>query len=385
MHEYCVSSESVTEGHPDKVCDQISDAILDACLAQDAAARVAVETMVSGNTVFIAGEITTTAQIDATRTAREVIADIGYTDPELGFDSASCFILTSLRTQSPDIDLGVSRGAVLGAGDQGVFYGFACNETGSLMPLPIHLAHRLSMRLGAVRRDGTLSWLRPDGKTQVTMHYDANGRPTGLRSVVVSAQHEAGVDQETLVRGVVEHVICPEVKEWFREDTHVAINPTGRFVIGGPAGDTGLTGRKLMVDTYGGCVRHGGGAFSGKDATKVDRTAAYMARYVAKNVVAAQLASRCEVSLAYVIGDIEPEMVSIDTFGTETVDVERLTRAVRKVFPLSVSGMIEALDMRRPVFRRTASYGHFGREDEGFQWERTDRVDALRTLCVSPW
>ena len=385
MHAYCVSSESVTEGHPDKVCDQISDAILDACLAQDPAARVAVETMVSGNTVFIAGEITTTAQINAASTAREVIADIGYTDPELGFDSAHCFILSNLRSQSPDIDLGVSRSTALGAGDQGVFYGFACNETDRFMPLPIHLAHRLSMRLGTARRERTLPWLRPDGKTQVTMHYDTSGRAAGLRSVVVSAQHDPAVDQEALIRGIVESVICPEVKDWIREDTHVAINPTGRFVIGGPAGDTGLTGRKLMVDTYGGCVRHGGGAFSGKDPTKVDRTAAYMARYVAKTVVAAGLAARCEVALAYIIGDIDPEMVSIDTFGTETVAAERLARAVREVFPLSVSGMIAALKLCQPIFKKTASYGHFGRENEGFQWERLDRVEVLRSLCVNPW
>ncbi len=385
MYGYCVSSESVTEGHPDKVCDQISDAILDACLAQDSAARVAVETMVTGNNVFLAGEITTTARIEAARTARDVIAQIGYNDPELGFDSATCFIVTNLRTQSPDIDLGVSRGADLGAGDQGVFYGFACNETGSYMPLPIHLAQRLSMRLASVRRDGRLPWLRPDGKTQVTLRYDGKGSAVGLHSVVVSAQHDATVDRETLVRGIVEAVICPETEEWIGPDTRVAINPTGRFVIGGPAGDTGVTGRKLMVDTYGGCVRHGGGAFSGKDPTKVDRTAAYMARYVAKNIVAAGLAARCEVALAYVIGGLEPEMVSIDTFGTETVAPERLARAVREVFPLSVSGMIAALDLRRPLFKKTASYGHFGRESEGFQWECADRTEALRALCVSQW
>ncbi len=382
MHDYCVSSESVTEGHPDKVCDQISDAILDACVAQDAEARVAVETLVSGNTVFIAGEITTSACIDAPEIAREVIAGIGYADPALGFDSRSCFVLTNLRRQSPDIDLGVSRGAVVGAGDQGVFYGFACNETESCMPLPIHLAHRLSMRLGSARREGVLPWLRPDGKTQVTMHYDAHDRPTGLRSVVVSAQHAADIDPETLVRGIVERVICPEVQGWLRRDTRVAINPTGRFVLGGPAGDTGLTGRKLMVDTYGGCVRHGGGAFSGKDSTKVDRTAAYMARYVAKNVVAAGLAARCEVALAYVIGAVEPEMISVDTFGTGKVAPARLLSAIREVFPLSVSGMIEALSLRRPIFRKTASYGHFGRENEGFAWEMTDRSAALSSLCT---
>lgn len=381
MRAYCMSSESVTEGHPDKICDQISDGILDACLAQDPAARVAVETLVSGNTVFIAGEISTTARIDAVRSAREVIREIGYADPALGFDGESCFILTNLRTQSPDIDLGVSRGVELGAGDQGIFYGYACNETASCMPAPIHLAHRLSMRLASVRHDGTLPWLRPDGKTQVTMQYDAAGRPTALLSVVVSAQHDAEVNRETLVRGIVESVICSEAQGWLKSDTRLLINPTGRFVVGGPAADTGVTGRKLMVDTYGGCARHGGGAFSGKDPTKVDRTAAYMARYIAKNVVAAGLAARCEIALAYAIGGILPEMVSIDTFGTETTDVDRLIAAVRDIFPLSVSGMIAALDLRRPIFRKTAAYGHFGRENEKFQWEMTDRADALRASC----
>jgi S-adenosylmethionine synthetase len=381
MRPYHVSSESVTEGHPDKVCDQISDGILDACLAQDPAARVAVETLVSGNTAFIAGELTTTARIDAARVARDVIREIGYVDPALGFDSESCFILTNLRAQSPDIDRGVSLGADLGAGDQGVFYGYACDETICGMPTSIHLAHHLSRRLATARRDGTLPWLRPDGKTQVTMRYDAAGRPDALVSVVVSAQHDAAVGGETLVQGIVEAVIWPEGKDWLRPDTRVLINPTGRFVVGGPAADTGVTGRKLMVDTYGGCARHGGGAFSGKDSTKVDRTAAYMARYMAKNIVAAGLAAKCEVALAYAIGQRYPEMVSIDTFGTEATDVERLTLVARDVFPLSVAGMIAALDLRRPVFRKTAAYGHFGRQNEGFAWEKTDRVDVLRTLC----
>ncbi|MDR3438605.1 methionine adenosyltransferase [Telmatospirillum sp.] len=381
MHVHCTSSESVTEGHPDKICDQISDGILDACLEQDPKARVAVETLVSGDTAFIAGEISTTAQIDAVQTARQVIREIGYVDPALGFDAESCFILTNLRTQSPDIDLGVSRGSELGAGDQGVFYGYACDETDNLMPASIDLAHRLSMRLAAARRNGTLPWLRPDGKTQVTVGYDAAGKPRDLLGVVVSAQHDATVERETLVRGIVEAVICPEAKDWLRPDTRLLINPTGRFVAGGPAADTGVTGRKIMVDTYGGCARHGGGAFSGKDPTKVDRSAAYMARYVAKNVVAAGLAARCQVALAYAIGQSLPEMVSIDTFGTETVDTDRLSSAVRDVFPLSVSGMIAALDLCRPIYRKTAAYGHFGRENEGFQWEKTDRAEALRALC----
>jgi S-adenosylmethionine synthetase len=269
----------------------------------------------------------------------------------------------------------------LGAGDQGVFYGYACDETASLMPAPIHLAHRLSMRLASTRRDGTLPWLRPDGKTQVTVRYDAFHRPADLVSLIVSAQHDEAIGREGLIAGIVEAVILPEVQDWLRPDTRLLINPTGRFVVGGPAGDTGVTGRKLMVDTYGGCVRHGGGAFSGKDPTKVDRTAAYMARYAAKNVVAAGLAARCEVALAYAIGGSLPEMVSIDTFGTETLNADRLTAAVREIFPLSVSGMITALDLRRPIFRKTAAYGHFGREAEGFQWEKTDRAEALRALC----
>lgn len=381
MQACFMSSESVTEGHPDKVCDQVSDGILDACLAQDPMARVAVETLASGNTLVIAGEVTTSAQIDPVRTAREVIREIGYADPALGFDSASCFILTNLRRQSADIDLGVSRSLELGAGDQGVFYGFACDETRSCMPMPIQLAHQLSRRLAQVRRDGTLPWLRPDGKTQVTVRYDAAGRPAALTSVVVSAHHDPAVDREDLVRGIVEAVIYPEVQDWLRPDTRVLINPTGRFVAGGPEADTGVTGRKLMVDTYGGCARHGGGAFSGKDATKVDRTAAYMARYVAKNIVAARLATRCEVALAYAIGQSSPEMVAIDTFGTETMAAGRLAASVREVFPLTVSGMIAALDLRRPIFRSTAAYGHFGRDGEGFPWERVNRVPDLLTAC----
>jgi S-adenosylmethionine synthetase len=408
-HARLMTAESVTEGHPDKVCDQISDAILDACLAQDPQARVAVETLVSGNTVMLAGELSSTARIDPVATARQVIREIGYVDPRLGFDCAGCFILTSLRGQSADIDRGVSgsqawgadidrrvsgsqawgadidrvasRGQELGAGDQGVFYGFACDETASRMPAPIHLAHALARRLAAARWDGSLPWLRPDGKTQVTLRYDGAGRPVDLASVVLSAQHDEGVDRETLVRGLVEAVLHPEVGAWLRPDTRVLINPTGRFVTGGPAADTGLTGRKLMVDTYGGCARHGGGAFSGKDATKVDRTAAYMARHVAKTLVAAGLASRCEVALAFAIGQCEPEMVAVDTFGTGTTDPERLAAAVREVFPLSVSGMIAALQLRRPRFRETASYGHFGRDGAAFSWERTDRAEDLRTAC----
>lgn len=382
MRGYKVSSESVTEGHPDKVCDQISDGILDACLQKDKNARIAVEALVCGNTLYIAGEITTTAHLSAEKTAREIIRKIGYTNPELGFDADTCFILTNLRTQSPDIAQGVLRGADIGAGDQGILYGYACSETPVLMPMPIYLAHKLARRLAAVRKSGELPWLCPDGKTQVTIDYDATGKPLRLSNIVVSTQHNASVDQETLVRGILEYVIFHEAREWIRPETRVLINPTGRFVVGGPAADTGLTGRKLMVDTYGGCARHGGGAFSGKDATKVDRTAAYMARYVAKNIVAAGLADRCEVAFAFAIGQSQPEMVSINTFGTSHIDPARLELAVQNIFPLSVSGMIDALDMRRPQFGNTAAYGHFGRETEGFQWEKTDRADNLRACCM---
>ncbi|PWC32865.1 methionine adenosyltransferase [Azospirillum sp. TSO35-2] len=381
MSTQFVTAESVTEGHPDKICDQIADGILDACLAQDPLSRVAVEALVCGDTLVIAGEITTTADIDVAATARGVIRDIGYTDPALGFDADGCLILTNLRTQSPDIDRGVSLGEELGAGDQGVFYGYACDETPCGMPAAIHLAHRLAARLAAARKGGTLPWLRPDGKTQVTLRCDNDGRPVEISSLVVSAQHDETVGREELVRGLVEAVILPEVGGLLAPDARILVNPTGRFVVGGPAADTGLTGRKLMVDSYGGCARHGGGAFSGKDATKVDRSAAYMARLIAKTVVAAGLATKCEVALAFAIGESLPEMVTIGTFGTGTVDTDRLSMAVRDVFPLSVSGMIAALGLRRPIFRPTAAYGHFGREDQGFRWELTDRAAALRAAC----
>ncbi|MFW5490655.1 MAG: methionine adenosyltransferase [Desulfovibrio sp.] len=380
MTSRLMSAESVTEGHPDKVCDQISDSILDACLGQDPDARVAAETLASGNSLHIAGEITTTAQVDVVEEARKVIRKIGYTDPALGFDSEGCFILTSLNSQSPDIARGVSKNGELGAGDQGVFYGFACDETPNLMPTPIALAHRLSKRLAEVRHQKLVPWLRPDGKTQVTVRYE-DGRPVGLTSLVVSAQHAPEADMAELVRGIVAEVVFSEVNiDWITKDTRVLINPTGRFVEGGPAADTGLTGRKIMVDTYGGCARHGGGAFSGKDSTKVDRTAAYMARYVAKNVVAAGLAARCEVSIAYAIGQRNPEMVALEMFGTEKVDPERLCSIVQNIFPFSVSGMVAELGLRRPLFVKTSAYGHFGREDEGFAWERLDKAELLRSF-----
>lgn len=377
---YLMSAESVTEGHPDKVCDQISDSILDACLAQDPDARVAAEVLASGNTLHIAGEITTSARIDCVAEARRVVREIGYTDPDLGFDSEHCFVLTDLHTQSPDIAMGVSRKGEVGAGDQGVFYGYACDETDTRMAMPIALAHALSKRLAHVRRERLVPWLRPDGKTQVTVRYEA-GRPVALESLVVSAQHVPEVGMEELVRELLTHVVFAEIDpSWIGRDTRVLINPTGRFVKGGPAADTGLTGRKIMVDTYGGCAHHGGGAFSGKDATKVDRTAAYMARYVAKNIVAAGLASQCEVAIAYAIGQPYPEMINFNTLGSGKVDSKRLDTVVREVFPFSVAGMIKELSLCKPQFQKTAAYGHFGREDEGFAWERTDKAELLRSF-----
>ncbi len=376
------TSESVTEGHPDKVCDQISDAILDAHLAQDPMARVAAEVMVSGNMVHVAGEVTSTARVNVTDIVRGVIRGIGYTDPDLGFDADGCFILTDLHEQSPDIAQGVLREKDFGAGDQGIFYGYATDETESLMPVAIEYAHRLTYRLAEMRKNGLLPFLRPDGKAQVTFAHDAQGRPERLISVVVSTQHTQEVSEETLLRGIIGQVIAPVMGEWLRRDTRVLINPTGRFVAGGPAADTGLTGRKIIVDTYGGIGRHGGGAFSGKDATKVDRTGAYMARYIAKNVVAAGLAKNCEISLAFAIGQTIPEMVGVSVEGKSKVDTDVIAEAIRELFPLSVSGMIDALALRRPVFQKTASYGHFGRMTEERSWEKTDRAQILRKRCV---
>ena len=381
MRKSLVSAESVTEGHPDKVCDQISDAILDAYLSVDKDARVAAETVVAGDTVFLAGEITSRQRLNVEPTVRQTIREIGYTDPALGFDADNCFLITDLREQSPDIAQGVSRAGELGAGDQGVFYGFATDETPSYMPAPIHFAHKLTKALADARYNGVLDWLRPDGKAQVTFVYDEDGLPKQLSSIVVSTQHAPEVDQKMLVRGVLEQVICPHLQQWIRSDTRVHINPTGRFVEGGPKADTGLTGRKLMVDTYGGIARHGGGAFSGKDPTKVDRSAAYYARYIAKNIVAAGLAKKCEVSLAFAIGQTEPEMVDVNTFETSTVDPDKLVHAVRELFPLTVSGMIDTLNLRRPIYKQTAAYGHFGRETGVFPWEGMERAAILRRFC----
>jgi len=372
---YLFTSESVTEGHPDKIADQISDAILDAALAEDATARVACETLVTTGLVVIAGEITTNARVDYTKVARDTIRDIGYTRAKYGFDSETCSVLSALDRQSPDIAMGVDTG---GAGDQGLMFGFACNETPELMPLPIQLAHMLSRRLAEARKSGELPYLRPDGKSQVTIEY-RDGRPFRVEAVVISSQHDPNVSNEQLRAEIAEKVIRHTVSsELLDKDTKYHINPTGRFVTGGPQGDAGLTGRKIIVDTYGGYAPHGGGAFSGKDPTKVDRSAAYMARYVAKNIVAAGLADRCLVQLAYAIGVADPVSVLVDTGGTGRTSEPLLAKLIRDNFELTPGGIMEQLKLRRPIYKATAAYGHFGRDEDGFNWERTDKAESLR-------
>jgi S-adenosylmethionine synthetase len=368
------TSESVTEGHPDKMADQISDAVLDAVLAGDPTGRVACETLVTTGICVVAGEITTTSILDVPKLAREVIADIGFTDAKMGFDAKTCGVLNMIQTQSPDIAMGVDTG---GAGDQGMMFGYACDESEELMPLPIMLAHKLVRQLSEIRRFGKLSYLRPDGKSQVSVEY-VDGKPKRIDAVVVSTQHDDDVTTEQLRSDVKKHIIDAVVPSAMVDSgTKYHINPTGRFVIGGPHGDTGLTGRKIIVDTYGGMGRHGGGAFSGKDPTKVDRSACYMARYVAKNIVASGLAARCEVQLAYAIGVAEPVSVMVNTFGTGKLPEEQLVDLVRSHFKLTPKGMIESLKLRRPIYRKTASFGHFGRTEETFSWEATDKASAL--------
>ncbi|MDA1315971.1 MAG: methionine adenosyltransferase [Acidobacteria bacterium] len=369
------TSESVTEGHPDKLADHISDAVLDAVMAEDPTGRVACETLVTTGLCMVAGEITTSAKIDFTKIARNTIEEVGYTRPEFGFDYQNCAVVNCIDEQSPDIAMGVDHG---GAGDQGLMFGFACDETPELMPLPIDLAHKLVRKLSQVRRTDELDYLRPDGKSQVTVEY-VDGRPARVDAVVISTQHSDSVATDKLRAEILEHVIRPIVPgEMVDENTKYHINPTGRFVVGGPHGDTGLTGRKIIVDTYGGTGRHGGGAFSGKDPTKVDRSACYMARHIAKNIVAGGLAKRCEVQLAYAIGVADPVSVMVDTFGSGVIDDTRLAALVRKVFPLTPKGIIDYLDLRRPIYQITAAYGHFGRTEDSFTWEKTDKAEVLK-------
>ena len=384
MNQYTLfTSESVSEGHPDKIADQISDAILDAMLEKDPESRVAVETLIKTGLVLVAGEVRTNSWVDIEELVREVILDIGYTSSEMGFDGASCSILNAIGKQSSDIAMGVDESAdsnkEQGAGDQGLMFGYASNETESLMPAPIHYAHRLMQQQAKVRKDGTLPWLRPDAKSQLTFRYGSDGKPLSIDAVVLSTQHSADIDLESLRAGVMEHIIRPVIPaHWLTEDTKYHINPTGNFVIGGPVGDCGLTGRKIIVDTYGGMARHGGGAFSGKDPSKVDRSAAYAGRYVAKNIVAAGLADRCEIQISYAIGVAEPTSISLNTFGSGKISDAKIENLVRQHFNLNAGGLVEMLNLKRPIYRDTAAYGHFGRDNPNFTWEFTDKADILR-------
>ncbi len=390
MARHLFTSESVTEGHPDKICDQISDAVLDAILEKDPQGRVACETTCTTGQVLVMGEISTSCYVEIPQIVRQVICDIGYDSADKGFDGNTCAVLTAIDGQSPDIALGVDHSLELksgekdahnlnGAGDQGMMFGYACSETPELMPMPISLAHKLTRQLTKVRKDGTLPYLLPDGKSQVTVEYDENDRPVRIDTVVISSQHRADVSLDEIRRGIVEHVVRPVIPEdLIDDDTIIYVNPTGRFVTGGPVGDSGLTGRKIIVDTYGGYARHGGGAFSGKDPTKVDRSAAYAARYVAKNIVAAGLAKKCEIQLAYAIGVARPVSVMVDTFGTGVISDDSLSEIVKENFDLRPAAIIDMLDLRRPIYRQLAAYGHLGRTDLDLTWEKTDRTEALK-------
>ncbi|WP_458721736.1 methionine adenosyltransferase [Candidatus Nitrosocosmicus sp. R] len=382
--KYIFTSESVTEGHPDKICDRISDSILDSFLTNDPNARVAVETMTTTGVVIVAGEVTSTHRMDVQDIVRNEINDIGYNKPEYGFDGNTCSVLVSLHEQSPDISIGVTSNGLKeqGAGDQGLMFGFAINETPEYMPLPITLAHNLSLRLSEVRKKKELDWVRPDGKSQVSILYEDN-KPKSIDTIVLSTQHSPEISQEQINEEITKFVINPVCSNWITSETKVFVNPTGRFVIGGPPGDTGLTGRKIIADTYGGMGRHGGGAFSGKDPTKVDRSACYMARYISKNIVAAELATKCEVQIAYAIGVAKPVSIMVDTFKTSKVDEEKIEAKVKELFDTSPAGIIRTLDLKRPIYKKTSAYGHFGRRDVDFSWEKTDKAEALKSIHIN--